>query len=182
MSNSSILQFEPYVYPGLRKVISGGQDGVDIAGLAAAHNCGLNTGGHCPHFFKTHSGPNLELGGKYGLTETISTGYPTRTGLNVQNSDGTLIFGSKLNSPGITLTRRFCKDYHKKFWEVQLPFTKDECLETLHQNIKDWIIGNEMEVLNIAGNRDKNTRYGNHYHDVYFFLTHLFVELRKFKS
>jgi hypothetical protein len=32
----------------LRKVISGGQTGVDLAGLDAAREAGILTGGYCP--------------------------------------------------------------------------------------------------------------------------------------
>ena len=179
--SDNILEFETS-YHGLRKIISGGQDGVDLGGLAAAYNCGFDTGGHCPHFFKTHSGSNLELGVKYRLIETISTGYPRRTELNVMNSDATLIFGSKLHSPGIALTRKFCKRYNKKFWEIQLPFPIDMKSSTLYKKLIDWLNENHVEVLNIAGNRDKNTRYGDHYHAVYFFLTGLFNTIKENKN
>jgi hypothetical protein len=51
----------------LRKIISGGQTGADIAGLDAAVLLHIPTGGTVMKGFKTESGPNFELGYKYGL-------------------------------------------------------------------------------------------------------------------
>jgi predicted Rossmann-fold nucleotide-binding protein len=70
----------------LRKVISGGQTGVDQAGLRAARAVGLATGGSAPRGWETEDGPAP------WLAECEREGYLARTEANVRASDGTMIF------------------------------------------------------------------------------------------
>jgi hypothetical protein len=61
----------------LRKVISGGQTGVDQAFLRAAWRACLETGGTAPKGWRTDKGPNPGLA-QYGLKEHwFSNAYPT---------------------------------------------------------------------------------------------------------
>lgn len=174
-----LLEFDEILYDGLEKVISGGQDGVDLGGLAAAHDCGFNTGGHCPRFFKTCSGPNLDLGGIYGLTESSSTSYVGRTRLNVLNADGTLNIASNFNSPGMALTSRYIKEFNKPALYVKVPFEEPGAERAARERVINWLMINKIRVLNVAGNRDKNMRYGDHYHITYYFLSDIFKKYRE---
>lgn len=174
-SKMTILEYCD-VYEGLSCVIAGGQDGADIAGLAAAHASGVQTGGHCPRFWRTSSGPNLELKEKYGLIETEATNYNKRTGLNVQNADGTIRFASNFGTAGEILTLKYIQHFKKPYYDVLLPLQKDDYLTTVNK-ICDWILVNQISILNVAGNRDHNTRYGNHYHDTFSVLMHVFKKL-----
>ena len=70
----------------LWKIISGGQDGADIAGLRAAKSVGLKTGGFIPKGFKTKSGPKPEYSEQYGINQTSTEDYAFRTALNVEHS------------------------------------------------------------------------------------------------
>lgn len=169
----SLLDFGPY--EGLTTIISGGQDGVDIAGLVAARQAGLKTGGYVPRFCKTNSGSNWDLRDIYGLTETQSTGYIERTKKNVIESDGTLLLGSDLNSPGSYMTKQFANNYNKPLFEIQFPMALQKYYI---QKVNDWLYINKITILNIAGNRDKNTRYGYHYGSTYDFLMPLFEQMR----
>jgi len=177
----NILEFDEIQYEGLKKVISGGQDGVDFAGLVAAHDCGLNTGGHCPRFCRTQFGSNLELTDIYGLTMSESTGYKTRTQLNVQNSDGTVLICSNFNSPGSLLTLVYLKKYKKPYIKITIPFLIGEERIAWQEFIK-WLNINKITTLNVAGNRDKDTRFGDHYHATYFFLSGVFNKLQREKQ
>jgi predicted Rossmann-fold nucleotide-binding protein len=174
----NIILFDEIQYEGLKKVISGGQDGVDFAGLVAAHDCGYNTGGHCPRFCRTHSGSNLELTDIYGLNTVNSTDYKTRTRLNVQNSDGTVLICSNFNSPGCLLTVKYLEELKKPYIKITVPFMIGEERVAWQELIK-WLHINKITTLNVAGNRDKNTRFGDHYHAAYFFLSGIFRELRE---
>lgn len=50
----------------LRRVISGGQCGVDVAALRAAKRAGLQTGGTMPRGWRTLDGPRPEYAAEYG--------------------------------------------------------------------------------------------------------------------
>ena len=75
-------------YGGLRKIVSGGQSGVDRGALDAAIARGCNHGGWCPAGRRAEDGPIAE---RYQLRETEAAKYEVRTEQNVLDSDGTLI-------------------------------------------------------------------------------------------
>jgi predicted Rossmann-fold nucleotide-binding protein len=124
----------------LKKVISGGQTGIDRIGLEAAKECNIETGGVAPRYYRTESGNdyNLKL---LGLTEHTSYNYEPRTEDNVVNSDGTVVFGNT-DSAGSKLTIRFLYKHNK-------PFILNPTSETLKMFIEE----KNIEVLNVAGNR-----------------------------
>ncbi|MEZ6067375.1 MAG: putative molybdenum carrier protein [Planctomycetaceae bacterium] len=70
------------------RIVSGGQTGVDQAGLDAAIDLGLPIAGWCPFGRRTEAGL---LDERYPLRETPSSHYGQRTAWNVRDSDGTLI-------------------------------------------------------------------------------------------
>ena len=73
---------------GLKKIISGGQTGVDRAALDFSIARGIPHGGWCPRDRKAEDGA---IDAKYLLTATESPDYLPRTRQNVIDSDGTLI-------------------------------------------------------------------------------------------
>jgi hypothetical protein len=73
----------------LKKIISGGQTGADVAGLYVAIKHGIHHGGAIPKGRLTEDGMLSE---KYNLEEMTSKSYPKRTEKNVVDSDGTVIF------------------------------------------------------------------------------------------
>jgi len=130
----------------LIKVISGGQNGVDQAGLHAAVAVGIPTGGHAPKGYKTLDGPNLTLKTLYGLEETPEPGYPPRTRLNVVNSDGTIQIAKDYNTAGEQLTTRLLLE-HKK---PRLPL--HPALNPDVNYVVGWLHNKNISVLNVAGN------------------------------
>ncbi|MYE00619.1 MAG: molybdenum cofactor carrier [Alphaproteobacteria bacterium] len=72
----------------VEEIVSGGQTGVDRAGLDAALALGLAAGGWCPRGRRAEDGSIPE---RYPLEETASAAYRVRTRLNVRDSDATLI-------------------------------------------------------------------------------------------
>ena len=135
--------------PQITKIISGGQTGADRAGLDAAKELGIATGGRCPRLFRTETGSDPSLK-QYGLTETVSSDYTERTKLNVMDSDGTVIFADvsndKITSRGSLLTFKTARDNDKPC--VVNP--------TAAELVK-WIKSNNISVLNVAGNRESTS-------------------------
>ena len=136
----------------LKKVISGGQTGADLAGLLAAQAAGLETGGHIPKGFKTEDGPKPSLT-KLGLIETKSSGYEERTGLNVKNSDATIIASMDMSSPGTKMTQAFCDKYKKPVAGIRYNNNKEPSIEKTAERLADWLTHQKVEILNVAGNR-----------------------------
>jgi len=125
----------------LKKVISGGQTGVDQIGLKCALENGIETGGYISRFFLTENGSMPQLETLYNLVEIQSTSYPERTRMNVIHSDGTVLFGDML-SAGSKLTISLAKKNNKVY--IRNP--------TADQLIK-FVETYKIEILNVAGNR-----------------------------
>lgn len=110
----------------LRKVISGGQTGVDRAGLDAAIAAGFPIGGYCPQGRLAEDG-NIPL--KYPMVEMDSPESYYRTEKNVMDSDGTLILNKGELTEGTRLTYDFTVKYGKPALEwvmERYQFTRDK--------------------------------------------------------
>lgn len=133
----------------LRRIISGGQTGADYAGLCAAEALGLETGGTAPKGYRIclpdgSDGENPGLA-DFGLIEHFSREYPPRTKINVEVSDGTVWFGFAA-SPGGKLTIGHCLKAGKP------------CITNPNsEELRTWLEKNDIEVLNVAGNRAGNS-------------------------
>jgi hypothetical protein len=135
----------------LERVISGGQTGADHAALVAAKAAGIATGGWMPKGFRAQDGPRPEFADLYGIQEHTSERYPPRTALNVKNSDATLRFATRWDSPGEVLTNKLCERYGKP----QLEVTPGGAITTA--DVVEWLIANDVRVLNVAGNTERTS-------------------------
>lgn len=133
----------------LRKVISGGQVGADIAGLRAAKAFGLETGGVLPLGWRTLKGPRPEYSRHYGCTEHKSPQYPPRTFQNVRDSDGTLRLALNWQSAGEQCTLKAIRQYRKHWLDIE-PFDSEG-----NKKIAEWLWVCQIEVLNVAGNANE---------------------------
>lgn len=135
----------------LEKVISGFQSGADIAGVIAAKNCGLQTGGYMPKGFKTENGNKPEYKELYGAIEINSFDYPKRTLANVNAADATWVFYRGKLEKGSALTIKYCERLRKLGLAINLTTLNKEAFIEDYSN---WLELKEIEVLNIAGNRE----------------------------
>lgn len=140
----------------LKKVISGGQVGVDQAGLLAAKENYFLTGGWAPLGFRTRKGnqPTV-LRDVFHLKEQIGgKGYRDRTWQNVQDSDGTLLFCNNFSSAGIRCTKNAIGFHQKPSFDVMTDMKTDvpSLDDDIYKSITKWLIEHKIKVLNIAGN------------------------------
>lgn len=132
------------------KIISGGQTGIDRLGLEIGKELGLETGGTTTPGYYTENGPDTSLQ-DFGVTEIapeLQAGkkgkefYLPRTEQNVINSDGTVYFSTDEDSAGRIATQRFAKAHNKPF-----------LLNPTSQELAQWLVDNNINTLNVAGNR-----------------------------
>jgi len=128
----------------IKKVISGGQTGIDRAALDAAIELEIPHGGWCPKNRKALDG---RINNKYRLTETPSEDYPQRTQWNVRDSDATLILSWGKPDGGTALTCRLAHDMNKPLFIIDL------CDNFSIDDLNLWFKQHQIETLNIAGPR-----------------------------
>lgn len=141
----------------LKKIVSGGQTGVDRAGLDAAIAAGFAIGGWCPRGRRSEDG---RIPDKYPLQETDARSYAVRTEWNVRDSDGTLIIVMNKVSGGTRLTIDHARRQNKPSIVAHLRPDQhpDLFATTFDPNdnvtaITDWLCEQQITVLNIAGPR-----------------------------
>lgn len=159
----------------ISKVISGGQTGVDQAGLLAAAECNIRTGGYAPAGWRTDEGPAPWLA-DYGLICHPSREYPPRTKMNVCHGSLTVILGDH-NSAGCKLTKKYCNMYTRPYHLVPKMDERDFD-ETVAWLLK-WTtagqhLGGEL-TINVAGNRERS--FPGIHEQATHFLTKVFTKV-----
>jgi hypothetical protein len=129
----------------LKKIISGGQTGADIAGIDAAIANDFPYGGWVPKGRRTEDGP---LPDKYQLQEMPTNSYPKRTERNVLDSDGTVIFTHGRLSGGSDLTRKVAAKHGKPWLHLNM---REYSVQEAVEKLRIWVNENRIEVLNMAG-------------------------------
>jgi hypothetical protein len=141
----------------IKKIISGGQTGVDRAALDAAIKLSIEHGGWIPQGRLTESGP---LPPKYQLQETESSSYAERTERNVLDADGTLIISRGPLTGGSEYTREMAIKHQRPWLHIDLRHRAAFQAATM---INTWILNKGIEILNVAGPRaSKDSKI---YHD-----------------
>ncbi|MBV0932026.1 putative molybdenum carrier protein [Marinobacterium weihaiense] len=138
---------ERLVYPGLQKIISGGQTGADRAGLDAAMVAGMAVGGHCPAGRAAEDGV---IPGRYPLTE-IEAGYRQRTRLNVEAADANCIIYHGMPQGGTALALSSCLKKGKPFKLIDMSMITHESAAV---SLLEFVCDNRVGCLNVAGPRE----------------------------
>lgn len=164
----------------LERVISGGQTGVDQAGLFAAKYSGLQTGGWMPKGFRTLTGPRPEFETMFGVKEHSSYEYSPRTEQNVIDGDGTVRIAEVFSSAGERCTLKHIKNHKKPHLDIQVILNKitfkPEIANHNIDRLKEFIQLNQIKTLNVAGNSESTSP--GIYNATYAFLLLVFGELR----
>lgn len=129
----------------LRKIISGGQTGVDRGALDAAIELGLEHGGWCP---MGRIAEDQFIPTRYALRQTDSEKYADRTERNLLEADGTLILYRRELSGGTDLTRHLCTRHRRPLMLVDL----EQAWESTA--IRQWLLQHQIKTLNVAGPRE----------------------------
>ena len=152
-------------WTGVTRVFSGGQTGVDEAGLAAAYELGIPTDGLAPGLFQRE-----ERLDRYNL-RYMESHIPLRVSLigrtqaNVRDTDGSLILNLE-DSPGTRCTIEFCRTglWHAG-WSFDPAADTDEGCFKPHFVVtrlddravaaaRQWIERMQICSLNVAGPRN----------------------------
>lgn len=131
-------------------IVSGGQTGADRAGWDAAIELGLPYGGWVPKARRAEDG---RIPDRYTCKETSSSDYPFRTRLNVQESDGTVVFARGEPERGSALTQNLAFRLRKPC----IAFDIDGDGLGIVEQLREWIERNGIHVLNVAGNRESKS-------------------------
>ena len=129
---------------GVRRIVSGGQTGVDRGALDAAIQLQIEHGGWCPRGRLAEDG---RIDDRYRLQETDQVEYSFRTERNVLDSDGTLLLFKQRLQRGTLLTFRLAQKHQRPALRVRLDLPIDLVA------VQHWILENAIEVLNVAGPR-----------------------------
>lgn len=130
----------------IRKIVSGGQTGADLAALDFALAHGIPHGGWCPKGRKTEAGP---LDAKYQLVEIPGDNYLQRTEWNVRDSDGTVIISI---SPTLTGGSKRTTDFARKHKKPCAHISKAHHGDATGA-LRRFIEGHGIKILNVAGPR-----------------------------
>ncbi len=146
----------------IEKIVTGGQTGVDRAGLDAAIDLNINYGGWCP---KGRIDEKGIIPDKYknlveipNNIENEKENYDTRTKMNIRDSDATLIFLPCYPIPleiqdGTLLTINEVSSQNKPYLLINLKNDPEENSIIFFE----WIRFNNVSILNIAGPRESNS-------------------------
>ncbi len=131
----------------LRRIVSGGQTGVDRGALDAALARRFPCGGWCPAGRRAEDGP---IPARYPLTELEGAGYRQRTLRNVADSDGTAVIHFGELAGGTKLTVASCAEQGKPCEAVDASrVPPDEAA----RRIAAFVDTHAIETLNVAGPR-----------------------------
>ncbi|MFM0047035.1 putative molybdenum carrier protein [Paraburkholderia sediminicola] len=141
----------------LKRIVSGGQTGVDRGALDAALDMQFPCGGWCPAGRLAEDG---SIPNRYPLTELPNAGYEERTLQNLLDSDGTVVIHFGVLSGGTLETCEWCVARGKPMKIIDaatMPQT------TAAEEIGRFTERYNIETLNVAGPRTSKAPQAQQY-------------------
>ena len=137
----------------IKRIVSGGQTGVDRAAHDTALSLGMPCGGWCP---KERLAEDGIIPDRYPLTETPSSGYEERTEWNVRDSEGTLILTDLPVTGGTLFTVEAARNIGKPYLVVDLDAAERDLssMKDWVERVRIWLQAESIGILNIAGPRE----------------------------
>lgn len=131
----------------LKKIITGGQTGVDRGAMDAALAAGFPCGGHCPEGRLAEDGV---IPDRYPVQELAGGGYAARSEANVAEADGIVVFAPGSPTGGTALTIEFARRHDKPVRVIDAAVVEtEEAVERVIAFLDEYAIG----VLDVAGPR-----------------------------
>ena len=131
-----------------KRIISGGQTGVDTAALRLGLIHGIPIGGTVPKGYRREDGMIPDVYRPH-LIEGDSSLPARRTAINVEDSDATLIANTGALEGGTRLTVDLCLQRAKPHLVVDLDHDRSR------RTVSDWLLGFPHQIiLNVAGPRE----------------------------
>ena len=129
-----------------RRILSGGQTGVDRAALDVALVLGIPCGGWCPRGRVAEDGP---IDSRYPLSETGGSDPEERTRLNVADADATLILAPQPLTGGSALTLVCAEKLGKNLLVIE-----PSMAVAARVAVAGWLAEHAPKILNVAGPRE----------------------------
>ena len=134
----------------MKKIVSGGQTGVDRGALDAALHYDFPCGSWCPPGRKAEDGP---IPTAYPLSEMPKGGYRERTAQDVLDSDATLIIYFDELGGGTEQTLLHCIRRHKPY---KLVDANEISAQRAGALAASFVATHDIATLNVAGPRGSN--------------------------
>lgn len=149
----------------LKKIISGGQTGIDRGALTAALSLNFDCGGCCPPSRLAEDGV---IPAEFPMTEMATGHYAERTLRNVRDSDATVVLYFGTMEGGTKQTQRLCAKHAKPYLPIDGARTVNDAAT---EAIRVFILSHGVRVLNVAGPRQsKEPRAFDYAYDVIWAL------------
>jgi hypothetical protein len=131
----------------IKKIISGGQPGVERAALDAALKLNIPHSGWTYKTRRTYEGILPE---KYSLKESADVSFSDRIEKNVIDSDATAILTHGSLTIGLKMVKDFAEKHNRPYLHVDL---NENPLNLASALIRKWMINNQLETLYFTGSK-----------------------------
>ena len=131
----------------IKKIISGGQPGVERAALDAALKLNIPHSGWTYKTRRTHEGILPE---KYSVKESADVSFSDRIEKNVIDSDATAILTHGSLTIGLKIVKDFAGKHNRPYLHVDL---NENPLNLASALIRKWMINNQLETIYFTGTK-----------------------------
>ena len=131
----------------IKKIISGGQPGVERAALDAALKLNIPHSGWTYKTRRTYEGI---LPDKYSVKESEDVSFSDRIEKNVLDSDATAILTHGSLTIGLKMVKDFAEKHNRPYLHVNL---NENPLNLASALIRKWMINNQLETIYFTGSK-----------------------------